>query len=56
MFKPNLIERLVRWFYPEYCCKVDLVPHDYWYRNGGDNYPSHFYQYTCWKCNEKFGI
>jgi len=30
--------------------------HDYHQFQGGDGYPSHFYQYTCHKCSANFGI
>lgn len=30
--------------------------HDYPKNRGGDDTPSHFYTYTCWNCEKKFGI
>jgi len=30
--------------------------HDYHKWKGGDGTPSHFYQYTCWKCGKRFSI
>lgn len=30
--------------------------HDYPVSKGGDGMPSHFYQYTCWKCHHLFTI
>ena len=30
--------------------------HDYHKRKGGDGTPTHFYTYTCWNCEKKFGI
>ena len=35
-------------------CRYNL--HDYPVCLGGDGTPSHFYEYTCWNCGEKFGI
>ena len=34
----------------------DLAPHDYHKENGGNGYPMHFYQYTCWQCGARFYI
>ena len=30
--------------------------HDYLGDAGGDGMPSHFYDYHCWRCGQKFNI
>lgn len=30
--------------------------HDYPHSKGGDDIPTHFHEYTCWKCGKKFVI
>lgn len=30
--------------------------HDFYVDCGGDGWPSHFYEYKCWKCGKEFII
>ena len=30
--------------------------HDYPVDKGGDGFPSHFHEYTCWNCGKRFYI
>ena len=43
--------RFVCWFSQKF---YDI--HDYPTRDGGDGIPSHFHEYRCWNCGNRFTI